>query len=138
MTPSPPATARRRGARLAARAQVRLLGASILVIFGSLLPWVSTPFGNIGGARGAGLWTLYAGVAGIAGALIPSRRLALAHAAVLTVVALALPAWQFIHLMRIGADTGSFTVAVPGLGLVLVAAGGGLAAQAAARLYRDR
>lgn len=138
MTPPAPAATRRRGVRLAARAQMRLLAAAALVVVGSVLPWVSTPFGNVGGLRGAGLWTLYAGIAGIAGALIPSRRLALAHAGVLAAVATTLPAWQFVRLLRLGADTGSFTAAVPGLGLVLAATGGVLAAQAAVRLYRER
>lgn len=131
-----PSTARR-GARFTSRAQVRLIVASGVVVVGSLLPWVSTPFGNIGGIRGGGLWTLYAGVAGLAGGLVPWRRLALAHAVVLGAVAVALPGWQLARLFRLGSETGTWTVAVPGLGLVLVLAGGVLACQAALRLTRS-
>lgn len=112
-----------------------LLGAA-LVVLGSFLPWVSTPFGNLAGTRGAGLWTLYAGVAAVAGGIVRSRLLAFGHAVVCSAVVLTLAGWQLGRLGRLALATGTATVAVPGLGLLLVVAGGALIAVAAFRLHR--
>lgn len=110
----------------------RLLGAALMVLFGAFLPWVATAAGNVSGVRGAGLWTMYAAVLGIAGAIIRSQVLAAAHAAVLAVVALALPLWQVLHL----ANLVGFSGWAPGPGLVLTAGGGVLAGSAAVSLFR--
>ena len=118
---------RRRGA-----GSRRLLGAALLVLFGAFLPWVATAAGNVSGVRGAGLWTMYAAVLGIAGAIIRSPRLASAHAAVLAVVALGLSLWQVLHL----AGLVGFSGWLPGPGLVLTVGGGVLAGSAAVTLFR--
>lgn len=110
----------------------RLVAASLLVLFGSFMPWVSTAAGNISGARGAGVWTFYAALLGIAGAIIPLRRVGAVQAAIMAVAAIALPIWQVIHLLSLVGTAGW----LPGPGLVLVLGGGVLAAVAARQLYR--
>ncbi|WP_324275368.1 hypothetical protein [Blastococcus brunescens] len=110
----------------------RLLGAALLVLLGAFLPWVVTGAGNVAGVRGAGLWTMYAAVLGIAGAIIRSHVLAAAHAALLAVVATALPLWQVLHL----ANLVGFSGWAPGPGLVLSLGGGILAGSAAVSLFR--
>lgn len=116
----------------AGRGQKPLLGASLMVVLGSFLPWLLTNVGSFSGAQGAGLWTFYAAALGIAGALVPNRTAAAVQAALLAVVAVALPAWQVIHVVRLVGFSGW----APGPGLVLVAGGGVLAAAAAVRLRR--
>lgn len=110
----------------------RLLGAALLVLFGAFLPWVATAAGNISGVRGAGLWTMYAAVLGIAGAIIRSHALAAVHAALLAVVAIGLPLWQVLHL----AGLVGFAGWAPGPGLVMTLGGGVLAGSAAVSLFR--
>lgn len=110
----------------------RLVAASLMVLFGSFMPWVSTAAGNISGARGAGLWTFYAAMLGIAGAIIPLRRVGAVQAAIMAIAAIALPVWQLVHLLSLVGTAGW----IPGPGLVLVLGGGVLAAVAARQLYR--
>lgn len=103
-----------------------------MVLFGSFLPWIDTAVGSVSGVRGAGLWTFYAGMLGLAGALIPMRRVAAVQAAIFALVALLVPAWQVVHLLSLVGTEGW----VPGPGLVMVLGGGVLAATAATRLFR--
>jgi Fe2+ transport system protein B len=104
-----------------------------MVLVGAFLPWVSTGVGNIVGVQGAGLWTMYAAVFGVAGALIPHRRLAGIHAGLLALVATALPLWQVVHLLgRVGLEGW-----IPGVGLVLTFGGGVVAGFAALSLLRS-
>lgn len=110
----------------------RLLGAALLVLIGAFLPWIATAAGNISGVRGAGLWTMYAAVLGIAGAIIRSHKLAAAHAAVVAVVAIGLPLWQVFHLVGLVGFSGW----LPGPGLVMTLGGGVLAGTAALSLFR--
>ena len=107
-----------------------LLGASVLVGFGSFLTWVATPVGDISGARGPGLWTFYAAVLGLAGAYVPWRRAAFVQGLVLVVAAIGLPVWQLARIIRLVGFGGW----LPGPGVVLVVAGGILAALACRRL----
>ncbi|WP_300007527.1 hypothetical protein [Pseudonocardia sp.] len=110
----------------------RLLLAALLILVGAFLPWLATGAGNVSGVRGAGLWTMYAAVLGLAGAAVRSPRLAALHAAVLAVVALALPLWQVVHLVGLVGFAGW----VPGPGLVMTVGGGVLAGSVALTLYR--
>ena len=114
--------------------QRRLLGAAALVALGAFLPWVYTGLGAVSGARGAGLWAFYAATLGVAGGLVPSRRLAALQGAVLAVVAVGLPVWQVVHLLSLVGLQGW----LPGPGLVLVLGGGVLAASATRSLLTDR
>lgn len=105
-----------------------------MVVVGSFMPWVDTAVGTVSGARGPGLWTFYAAMLGLAGALVPSRRLAATQGAVLAGTAVALPTWQLVHLLGL-VGLGGW---VPGPGLVLVLGGGVLAGSAAWRLWRPQ
>lgn len=124
----------RRAGRRARRhpANRRLLLAALLILVGAFLPWLATGAGNVSGVRGAGLWTMYAAVLGLAGAAVRSPRIAALHAAVLAVVALALPLWQVMHLVGLVGFAGW----VPGPGLVMTVGGGILAGSAALALHR--
>lgn len=102
-----------------------------MVLLGAWLPWIYTGLGSVAGIRGAGLWTMYAAVLGIAGAIIRKPRLAAGHAAALAVVAVVLPVWQVVHLLSLVGFTGW----MPGPGLVLTLGGGVLAATAARALW---
>jgi len=101
-----------------------------MVAFGSFLPWIDTALGSVSGVRGAGLWTFYAAMLGLAGALVPSRVFALVQGAVLALVAIALPGWQVVHLLSLVGTEGW----LPGPGLVIVFGGGVLAAVAVRRM----
>jgi hypothetical protein len=103
-----------------------------MVLFGAFLPWIATAAGNVAGVRGAGLWTMYAAVLGIAGAIIRHPRFAAAHATVLAAAAVGLPLWQVLHL----AGLVGFSGWMPGPGLVLTLGGGVLAGTAAVSLFR--
>ncbi|HUG86894.1 MAG TPA: hypothetical protein VMM13_20155 [Euzebya sp.] len=106
--------------------QNALLFASLSLAVASFLPWVDTAFGSFSGMAGAGLYTFYAGVWGIAGSLMPWRRIALVHAVVVTAMAVLLPAWQIASL--VGRDLGGGWF--PGTGIMLAIASGSLAARA--------
>lgn len=124
--------ARPRAARRS-RSSLHLLGGSLMVLVGAFLPWISSGAGNFLGIRGAGLWTLYASFLGIAGAIIRPPKVVAVHAAILALVAIALPVWQLVHMLSLVGLAGW----VPGAGLVLTVGGGVIAAVAAARLWRE-
>lgn len=106
--------------------------ATALVLFGSFLPWIDTALGDVSGMRGPGLWTFYAAMLGLAGVLLPNRRLATLHVGLMGVVAAVLPVWQALHLLSLVGTVGWR----PGPGLVVVLGGGVLALSAAWRLRR--
>lgn len=126
-TPRPPAARTRRRVDPARKV---LLGGSVMVMFGSFLPWVDTAVGSVSGAAGPGLWTFYAAMLGFAGVMVPSRRMALGQAAVLALVSLGLVTWQVVHLLSLVGTAGW----MPGPGMVFVAGGGVVAAVAAYRM----
>mgnify|MGYP006185448381 CR=1 FL=1 len=104
-----------------------------MVLIGAWMPWIYTGLGSVLGVRGAGLWTMYAAVLGLAGALIKRPRLAAGHAAALAVVAMGLALWQVVHLLMLVGFEGW----MPGPGLVLTLGGGVLAATAARSLWAE-
>ncbi len=110
------------------------MGASLMILVGSFLPWLYVATGGISGARGAGLWTFYAAMLGIAGALIPSRTVGAIQGGLMALVALALPVWQVVHVLSV-VGLGGW---LPGPGLVLVFGGGVLAAVATRQLWSAR
>ncbi|MDT0200541.1 hypothetical protein [Nocardioides sp. AE5] len=109
-----------------------LAGAVVMVLLGSFMPWLTTSLGSVSGAQGPGIWTFYAAVLGLAGALVPVRALAAAQAGILAVVAIGIPIWQVVHVLGLVGFAGW----QPGPGLVLVIGGGALAARAAWLLTR--
>lgn len=109
----------------------KLFGAVAMVAIGSFMPWIDTAAGQVSGAGGAGLWTFYAALLGLAAALVPIRTLRLVQGAVFAVVAVGLPVWQVVHLLSLVGTSGW----LPGPGLVLVVGGGCLAAVAVREMY---
>ncbi|KGM09612.1 hypothetical protein [Cellulomonas carbonis] len=128
MTPRTPRPAGRRRPA----GQARLLGAAAMLVVGALLPWLMTAAGPVAGMRGPGVWTLYAGVLALAGGLVPHRRVAAVHGAVVGAVGVGLPLWQVVHVLGLVGTAGW----APGPGLVMTAGGGVLALAAAAALWR--
>jgi hypothetical protein len=126
---SPAAAARPRWP-YAGHGQQTLLWASILITVGAFLPWLMTSFGTFGGMRGAGSWTVFAGVIGIGASLMRSRRLVLLHAVGIAAMAIALPLWQVVHL----AGTVGLRGWLPGIGLIMTFGGGVAIARAALEL----
>jgi hypothetical protein len=121
-----PATGR---TRAAVDPQRKRLGLAVLmVVVGSFLPWIDTAVGAVSGARGPGLWTFYAAMLGLAGCLVPHRRIAGVQAAVMGAVCMVLPVWQIWRALDLLGTQGW----LPGPGVVLVF-GGGVVAAAAAR-----
>jgi hypothetical protein len=114
----------------AGHGQQTLLWASILITVGAFLPWLMTGLGTFGGMRGAGSWTVFAGVIGIGASLMRSRRLVLLHAVGIATIAIALPAWQVAHLVGMVGLRGW----LPGIGLVMTFGGGVAVARAALEL----
>ena len=85
-----------------------MLVGGVITVVGSLLPWVTTPFGSLSGMVGPGLWTLCAGFIAIAGALMPNRRIAIAHCLVPGLAVGIIAAWQVAQLLYITATTGAW------------------------------
>ncbi len=114
----------------AGHGQQTLLWASILITVGAFLPWLMTSLGTFGGMRGAGSWTVFAGVIGIGASLMRSRRLVLLHAVGIASIAIALPLWQVVHLVGLVGWRGW----LPGIGLIMTFGGGVAIARAALEL----
>lgn len=136
--PAAPPPSRRTRWPYAGAGQKPLLMAALLMVVGSMLPWVMTPVGNLLGVAGAGVLTLYLAVIGIAGALIRRRLPALIQATVTGAGAIALTTWQLGRLAQLSAATDTWGQLVPGVGLIMVLASGLLALVAAHRLYVQR
>ena len=111
----------------------RLLWASLMALVGGFMPWVMTEVGNVAGYRGAGLWVAYASMLGLAGAMLPMRRVAAVQGFILAAVAVALPLWQVVHLFSLVGFAGW----MPGPGLVLSLGGGVLAGVGARHLWQQ-
>ena len=113
--------------------QARLLGASLIALVAAFLPWLSLPFGDIGGMQGAGRVTFYVAFMGLAGGLLRHRRWVLGHMLAVGAVFVGLPLWQVV---RAGSLLG-WRGWVPGNGLLLTFAAGTLALTAAAAAARS-
>lgn len=110
-----------------------LIGGLITAV-GSMLPWVTTPLGSLSGMVGPGLWTLCAGFIAIAGAVMPHRKIAIAHCLVPGLGVAAIAVWQILRLLRISATTDSWGEILPGMGLVMVTGGAVILLRAGWRL----
>lgn len=109
------------------------MGAVVMVIVGSFLPWLDTAAGTVSGARGPGLWTFYAAMLGLAAVMVPIRSLRIGQTVLFGVVAVALPVWQVVHVLNL-VGTGGW---MPGPGVVLVFGGGVLALDTARRFVQS-
>ncbi|GAA1772385.1 hypothetical protein [Streptomonospora arabica] len=112
-----------------------LMTGGLLLIIGAFTPWVSTPLGNLSAMAGPGLWLLCAGVVAVAGALLPHRTLALAHALIPAAAGGSLVVWQLAKIAQISAETDSWGKMLPGVSMVIVAGGVVLLFSAARRMY---
>nr|MDT0662442.1 hypothetical protein [Micromonospora sp. DSM 115978] len=110
----------------------------VLSLVGSLLPWVITPFGSLSGTAGPGLWTLCAGFIAIAGALLPYRKVAIAHALLPGLAVAAIVGWQVARLVYLSSATGSWGQLMPGIGLVMAAGGAVVLIRTGVRLISMR
>src|SRR5690625_3771125 len=112
-----------------------LFSGGLLLIIGAFTPWVSTPLGNLNGMAGPGLWVMCAGALALAGALLPYRRLALAHAIIAPAVAGGLVLWQLARIAQLSMATDTWGKILPGIGLVIVGGGTVLIILAARRIH---
>jgi len=133
MSPSTSTAAAPRVRRRMEPGRKRLLWASLMALVGGFMPWLMTEVGNVSGYRGAGLWVAYAAMLGLAGAMLPMRRVAAVQGFVLAAVAVALPLWQVVHLYGLVGFEGW----MPGPGLVLCFGGGVLAGVGARQLWQQ-
>jgi hypothetical protein len=115
---------------------VGMLTGGLILVVGSLLPWVSTPLGSLPGTAGPGLWTLSAGFIAIAGALLPYRRVAIAHSLLPGAAAALIAGWQVARLLQLSAATDSWGQLLPGMGLVMAAGGAVILLRTGLRLVR--
>ncbi|QBI54937.1 hypothetical protein [Streptomonospora litoralis] len=134
MSPSTGSAAPTAARRIFHTGSVGLLAGGLLLIIGAFTPWVSTPLGNLNGMAGPGLWVLCAGGLALAGALLPYRRVALAHAIIPAAAAGGLVLWQLGTLVYLSMATDSWGKLLPGVGLVIVGAGTVLLVRAARRM----
>jgi hypothetical protein len=102
---------------------VGMLIAGLITVVGSMLPWVTTPVGSLSGLAGPGIWTLSAGFVAIAGALLPYRKVAIAHCLAPGFAVAAIVVWQAARLLYLSAATDSWGALLPGMGLVMAAGG---------------
>lgn len=114
----------------AGHGQQMLLWASALITIGAFLPWLMTGVGTFTGMRGSGSWTVFAGVIGLGASMMRNRRLVLIHAVGIAVVAITLPVWQLVHLIRLVGFQGW----MPGIGLLMTLGGGVVIARASLKL----
>jgi hypothetical protein len=110
-----------------------LLLGSAGVLLGSFLPWLQTGLGTLSGFEGAGIYTFYAGVLGLAGALVPSRTLAIWQGAIMAAAAIGLPLWQVARALNLVGLSGW----TPGVGLALVFGAGVFTARSVWLIAQD-
>lgn len=114
-------------------AQKLMLVAAAGVIFGSFLPWVQTSVETFTGFSGAGVYTFYAGVLGIAAGMVPARIPAMIQGSVMAAAAIGLPLWQILHLYtKVG-----FEGWMPGMGLLMVMGAGLFAIRSVWQMYKN-
>ena len=114
--------------------QQTLLWASTLITVGAFLPWLMTGVGTFTGMRGAGSWTVFAGVIGIGVSLVRSRVVVLVHAVAIAAIAIGLTSWQLLHTISLVGFRGW----LPGVGLLMTLGGGIVIARAAREISRER
>lgn len=121
-----------------------MLFGGMMMIFSAFLPWVYVTLTQeiigeafvLRGTDGPGIVTLSVGFLAFAGAFLPKRRLAIAHAAIpgLVVAAITgLQGWNII-IGSIQTQWGSF---LPGMGLVLAAGGAVILLRSAWKMYKE-
>lgn len=120
-----------------------LIGA-MMMIFSAFLPWVYVTLTQeiigesfvLRGTDGPGIVTLSVGFLAFAGAFLPKRRFAIAHAAVPGVVVAVIAGLQGWNIIAGSMQTqwGSF---LPGMGLVLAGGGAVILLRSAWKMYKE-
>src|SRR5699024_2673536 len=120
-----------------------MLIGGMMMIFSAFLPWVYVTLTQeimgesfvLRGTDGPGVVTLSVGFLAFAGAFLPKRRLAIAHAGIPGVVVAGITALQCWNIIAASVQTqwGSF---LPGMGLVLAAGGAVILLRSAWKIYK--
>ncbi|GAA4913056.1 hypothetical protein [Streptomonospora salina] len=114
---------------------LRMIGAGLMLIIGAFTPWMYTPLVTMQAMHGPGLWLLCCGVVAVAGALLPYRRLALAHALIPAAAGGALVVWQLGLIAYHSAATDTWGTMLPGASMVIVGGGVAILISAARRMH---
>jgi hypothetical protein len=134
MSSAPETKAAPQRRRMLHAGSVAMIVGGLIMVVGSLLPWVMTPIGNLRGSDGGGLMTFGLGFIAVAGAVLPYRRLAIAHCFVAGAGSAAIVAWQLARLVQLSATTDAWGQLLPGMGLVMVGGGAVILLRAGFRL----
>lgn len=114
----------------------------IMMIISAFLPWVVIPIAGesftLRGTDGPGVVTLALGFLSFAGAFVPKRRLAIAHALIPGALVGLLVGAQLFRLIQLSAQTGSWGGLLPGMGLVLAAGGSIILIRVVFRMWKMR
>src|SRR5690606_2732895 len=93
---------------------------SLVTMVASFLPWLDTAIGSFVGTASGGLWTFYAAALALPGVIWRSRPVVMAHALVLAVAAIAVPAWRFVWALQRLPGLGEAWLPSPGMLLVFI------------------
>lgn len=113
----------------------------LMMIVAAFLPWVMIPLGDetfmLRGTDGPGVLTLSLGFLAFAGAFVPRRRIAIAHALIPGVIVGVIVSAQAIRILQLSAQTGSWGGLLPGMGLILAAGGSIILIRIGIRMWRS-
>lgn len=114
----------------------------LMLIISAFLPWVVIPIAeetfSLRGTDGPGVATLALGFLAFAGAFVPRRKLAIAHAMIPGALVALIAGAQAIRLIQLSTQTGSWGGLLPGMGLILAAGGAIVLIRVSLRLWRMR
>lgn len=120
-----------------------ILGGLMLIV-SAFLPWVYLPFMEqvtgetyaLRGTDGPGVITLAVGFLAFAGAFVPRRRLAIAHAIIPGLLVAAIVLLQAWNILAFSAQADAWGGLLPGMGLVLAGGGAVVLIKSAWNMYR--
>lgn len=120
-----------------------ILGGLMLIV-SAFLPWVYLPFMEqvtgetyaLRGTDGPGVITLAVGFLAFAGAFVPRRRLAIAHAVVPGLLVAVIVLFQAWNIVAFSAQADAWGGLLPGMGLVLAGGGAVVLIKSAWNMYR--
>lgn len=109
----------------------------LCVLVGSVLPWISTPLGDIPGhASYLGWATMAVAPLAFAGAVLPFRRVAVAHCLLVAAPTVVAGGIYVAQVVQLNVIAGAFPTAWPGMGLVMIIGGAVILLRTAWRLRR--
>lgn len=121
-----------------------MLIGGMMFIISAFLPWVSLPFIEeitgeafvLRGTDGPGVLTLSVGCLAFAGAFLPWRRLAIAHAGIPGIVVAVIVLIQCWNIISFSVQMDAWGGMLPGMGLVLAGGGAAVLLNAVYRMVR--